>query len=77
MTRHNIAGSEAFSTARRYPVQEVARSRPSRARVVRWHVGFALTGGAISVADVLIGAPICLTITLIAVGAWALLPERR
>jgi len=62
---HNIIGSEAFSTRRPLQISAPRRPKPRRSTVAGWYVVALLVGGAASLVDVAIGAPVCLVAVLI------------
>lgn len=68
---HRIAGSEAFAPRPLVQIRELPRRRPRLSLVARWHLAALAAGGALSLIDALIGAPVCLTIAVIVfLGLW-------
>lgn len=68
---HNIAGSEAFAPRPVVQIRELPRRRPRLSVVARWHLAALVAGGALALIDVLIGAPVCLTIAaMVFLGLW-------
>lgn len=68
---HNIAGSEAFAPRPVVQIRELPRRRRRLSVVARWHLAALFVGGALSFIDVVLGAPVCLTIAVIVfLGLW-------